>query len=406
MTTAPPTDDERTVATPGSTSPQRPSRRARRQRRQRRQRLVQRLTILGTAVSVLVVVIAVAFAIGAAITDDEEADDPLAGTDEGIADARGGAPADGVVLLAQQGADGAAVSLTLLTAEHLVLVPPGVMTEVPSFGLDAVGTSLGLGGPALLQATVENLFGVTVDHVVLVDDAALASLLGPAGDLTVDVPERVEEVGPRGAVRVLWDAGPTLIGPGDAGRLLAAEGETNDLGRLARHQAFWESWLAALEDDPAAVPEGELAPYLASLADDATIELLPVETVDAGASGAELYRVRETELDALVRRALPGAPLLDRTSRARVQILNGTGAVGLAQEVTLRLVQPPLRARVLYTGNADSFDHAETQIVIYDRAHQAMAESVRTALGAGRVVLSRRPLGIVDVTIVVGKDFG
>jgi hypothetical protein len=44
-------------------------------------------------------------------------------------------------------------------------------------------------------------------------------------------------------------------------------------------------------------------------------------------------------------------------------------------------------------------------VVFYDRKDQAMAERVRDALGVGRVVLSRVPLGIVDVTVVVGRDF-
>jgi hypothetical protein len=279
------------------------------------------------------------------------------------------------------------------------------MTEVPSFGLEGVGTALSLGGPALLQATVENLLGVAVDDLVIVDDRRLADLVGSAGDLTIDLPQRVETVAADGDVEVLWEPGPTLLGPEDVGRLLAAKGESNDLSRLARHQVFWEAWLKALRSNRRAVPQGSLRPYLTVLSERApAVDLLPVEALDAGGS-TELYRAQEDEIEALVEAALPDAVPLGTSGRPRVQVLNGTGAVGVAQSVTVRLVQPPVRARVEYTGNADSFDHDETQVVFYERAQQATAEAVRDALGVGRVVLSRRPLGIVDITVVVGSDF-
>ena len=62
-------------------------------------------------------------------------------------------------------------------------------------------------------------------------------------------------------------------------------------------------------------------------------------------------------------------------------------------------------ARVVVTGNADSFAYPQTQVVFYDRAKQAAAQAVQRALGAGKLVFSRQALDVVDVTIVIGKDF-
>jgi LytR cell envelope-related transcriptional attenuator len=223
--------------------------------------------------------------------------------------------------------------------------------------------------------------------------------------LTVDVPERVEVVGDHGLVNVLWNAGPATVAPDDAVRFLSIKGDGNDLARLARQEAYWTAWLARLRSRPAALPKGDLSTALQGLAARVpSMDLLPVEAVDAG-SGTELYRVRAADVEALVRRVVPGVVPLARSSRIRVQVLNGTGQVGVAQKVTLRLVAPPTRARVLYTGNADRFDHATTQVVFYDSRQRAAAERVRAALGTGQLVLSRRPLDIVDVTVVVGGDF-
>jgi hypothetical protein len=129
-------------------------------------------------------------------------------------------------------------------------------------------------------------------------------------------------------------------------------------------------------------------------------QTLPVEALDAGTGGEEVYKVRQGELDQLVRQLLPGAAPATRT---RVQVLNGTGAIGVAQRVAQRLV--PAGARVALSGNADSFAYAQTQIVFYDRSRQDVAARVRDALGTGKLVLSRRPLDVVDVTVVVGRDF-
>ena len=229
-------------------------------------------------------------------------------------------PVPPTAVLVQQDASGAAASITLLVAGpggrggHVLMIPPGTMTELPSFGLDGLGRSLALGGPPLLQNALENLFGVKLDPVTVLRDPQLAALVRPAGPLTVDLPARVE-------------------------------------------------------------------------------------SIDAGNAGSDVYRVRQSDLDSVLKSALPGAPV----GRVRVQILNGSGALGVAEQVASRLV--PTGARVVLTGNADSFAYRQTQVVFYERSKQAAALAVQKALGAGRLVFSRRPLDVVDVTLVIGKDF-
>jgi hypothetical protein len=186
-----------------------------------------------------------------------------------------------------------------------------------------------------------------------------------------------------------------------------ARGATNDLARLARQQAFVEAWLGQLRRNPLAVPrdKGDVTRFLRGLLGGRTaIDTLPVEAVETGGTD-ELFRVQQAEVEALVRRTMPGTADLGSSGRSRVQVLNGTGAVGLAQQVTVRLVQPPLRARVLFTDNADNFAHQVTEVVFYDRLQQPAAERVRAALGVGRLVFSRIPNNVVDVTVVVGRDF-
>lgn len=321
-----------------------------------------------------------------------------------------GAAALAPVLLAQQDPSGRASALTVLAPAGggggtVILIPPGTMTEVVSLGLEPVGRSLELGGAPRLQATVENLLGVGLGAVAVVDDAALAAMLGPLGPLAVHVPERVEQVAPNGRVEVLWEAGPASVAPADAARFLSAKGRATDLARLARHQAFVDAWLAAVRARPDAAPT---QPAALAQAFDGLVggrirtRVLPVEAFGTAGADGELYKVRAAELARMVEEAFPGATAGATAARPRVQILNGTGAVGLAERVRAKL-GPGFDVRL--TGNAATFDRQATEVVFYDRARQPVAQRVRDALGVGTLVFARRPLDVVDVTVIVGKDF-
>ena len=320
-------------------------------------------------------------------------------------------PAVAPVLLAYQDAAGRASALTVLVPSAggkggtLLLVPPGTMAEVVSLGLEPVRQSLELGGPTRLRATVENLLGAPLGGVIVVDDAGLANLLAPAGPLALTVPERVERVNPNGRVEVLYEAGANTLAPAGAGRFLSAKGRENDLARLARHQAFLEAWLARLGARPAAIPVGspELnAAVRALAAGSVDTRLLPVEAFGTAADGGELYKVRADELSRLVAGVFPSSAGQGLTGRPRLQVLNGTGALEVADLVRAKL-GPGYDVRL--TGNATNFQYDRTEIVFYDRDQEAVADRLRQALGVGALVFSRRPLDVVDVTVIVGKDF-
>ena len=329
-----------------------------------------------------------------------------------VAGGAGASSALAPALLVQANDVGGAVSIVVLVPApgnkggSLVFVPPGTMTEIPSLGLEPVGLALEVGGADRLKATVENLFGVRLGSVTVLDNDHLVSLVRPAGTLRVTMPGRVAQVSDDGSVHVLFDVGPGLVRPDQVPTLLAVRGQGTDLERLARQQAFFDAWLARIHDDPgtdAGVAQPGLRAALDALA-RGTVEpsVVPVEQVGRGEDGTEQYKVQEPDLAAMVAAAFPGQAR-SAGSRPQVQILNGTGALELDQSVAARLV--PAGVEVKLTGNADSFDYSQTQIVFYDPAKQAVAERVQRALGSGRLVLSRRPLDVVDVTVIVGKDF-
>jgi hypothetical protein len=384
-----------------SRSGERARRRAERQRARRR-RWAHLSSVVGALA--LVTLFAVTFTRSGSSGDGDRA--------TGAAPARttDGGPRPAV--LAQRAADGAITAVSVLspgksTGGHLIMVPPGTMTELPSYGLDAVGRSFQLGGAPLLRAALENLLGVNLSRIDVIDDAAVTGLVAPAGVLTVRVPVQVEEIEPSGLVKVLWPAGDIRLAPTDVPRFLAVRGQQNDLDRLVRHHAFWTAWLARLHAEPALLPRlaglDNVTPAIAALA-KGTVQYstLPVEALDGG-GGDQVYRVRQTELDGLLELALPGGVSLGAEGRTRVQLLNGTGVVGQSQLVAQRLL--PEGFRIVVTANAKSFSYRQTQIVFYRPDQQVAAARVQRALGVGKLVRSRQPLDVVDVTVVVGSDF-
>ena len=309
------------------------------------------------------------------------------------------------LLLLEKDAAGALVAATLFvvgpdgTGGDVVYVPPGTLAEVPSLGLSALRDAAAEGGDAVVQQALENLFGQPLGTVVSLDPAALTEAVAPAGVLTVALPAPVERRDPSGRVEILYDDGEVAVTPDEVPSLLEAPGET-DLDRLVRHQAFWDGWFAAIAAGDDALPASEdLAPVLSAMAgSEVAHRLLPVQAV---ASGGDLYQVDRPGLADLLGEVLPGAT--PPSDRIRVQILNGTGEPGLAQQVQPLLV--PAGADVVLTDNADRFDYPTTQIVFYDDADEPSAQRIREVLGLGEVVRSRTALDVVDVTVVVGADF-
>ena len=90
------------------------------------------------------------------------------------------------------------------------------------------------------------------------------------------------------------------------------------------------------------------------------------------------------------------------SGRVRVEVLNATATRGLARTAT-----DVLRDRgfdVVQTGNAGGFSQ-ESSLVLDRIGNPQMAQQVAAALGIARVESRRDTLLVLDVTVVLGKDW-
>lgn len=418
----------------GTTGPSRrggPGTRARRQRAIRRERLLRRGAVVLAALAGLagvVWVVAVGPSLPAAL-GSWFGDDAKVVSDEGAADAAAATVAGRrTVLVAtldepggQRVTDVQLLALDEDGAAAIVLVPASVVTDVPGYGLIPLSDAGGLGGVPLLELTIENALDVPVDASVTMTPDAWAALFARSGGFEVTVPEAIDATGPDGAVTRVFEPGAQVLdGPGLATLLTVDVPGESELAALPRTQAVLEGFLAATSKDPAAV-FADGAPMLETAApgvveevvrtlaaaraeDRLDVVTLPVEPVGAGDD--VVYQVAERGRALAV--DVLGAGTADPGSAGagvRLEVLNGNGRVGVGAEVAALLV--PLGYVIPITGNADSFDVAETVVTVRedDPALLAAAREVVATLGVGRVAISGLPSTTVDITLVVGADW-
>jgi len=330
----------------------------------------------------------------------------------GASAAPGAAPAP-VALVEPDGSGGSAMVAVLVPAGRggsVFLVPPGAMEPIGSFGLQPIGDALRLGGTDRVTVSLENLLGIQVGSTVVADPATLQGLVAPSGTLNVDLPGPVEQTDSSGQVVVSFGSGPARVAPSQVPALLSSVSDGGDISRLARQAAFFDAWVTAVGHNPSAAPppSSPVAPVLTALGRGPLHEqLVPVQSIGQDDSGRPLYQVQTTTLAAMVKAAVGGSsPLLlagAGPDRPTVEVLNGTGHLEVAASAADHLV--PAGFRVSMIGNAGSSGFAATQIVYYRPADRAAATKVASALGVGQLVFDDHPLGVVEISVIVGKDY-
>lgn len=311
----------------------------------------------------------------------------------------------------------------------VMYVPRTTLVEIPGYGggPEVAGKALALGKEPLMVSAISNLLGVGFDAPVKISDQAVRALLDKVGGIDVEVSQKLTQRDPDGKVRSVFAEGAQHLDGARTAEYLAFIEETGDeIARGARHSQVWsavfekfrangggpgfEKVLTESKDlfvtsaDPARV-----APFLAKFAsvgaDSVIFETLPAQAEGVD-TGTQFYKPQIESIQRTVGRYLADSrPRGAGQPGRKVQILNGNGRPGVGEGVAKRIV--PKGFRVVLDANARSFDYETTQIVVYSDSKQALSigRELRDALGVGEIVLSRQRQTVVDVTVVVGKDY-
>lgn len=128
----------------------------------------------------------------------------------------------------------------------VVSIPRDSWTEVPGHGRQKVNAAYSLGGPSLAVATVEQLTGVRIDHVAIVDLQGLTSLTDQLGGVAVDVAEDSVDV----MRQRRWSEGRHRLDGRDAAAYLRQRYglPLGDFDRIRRQQHFLGQVLTGLRE--------------------------------------------------------------------------------------------------------------------------------------------------------------
>ena len=328
----------------------------------------------------------------------------------------GSPPATGAsVLIVVTGENDRADSIGLLVAHptegaEFVLFPPSLLAILPGFGESEIADMIRFNGPALADTTVTNLLGVRVDAVVQLDGASFAAAVGKP--LTVDLTNPLLQPEADGFT-VLAAEGSAERDPDMLAMLLTNVGDSDQLEWLDRQGSVWRAVLRAVEADAGlagrltigATGDSETALQVmlaASINPELVVTAVPVRRIEAAGGSTERYQLPSSAAASFVVDRFPYL-IIRPEPRPRVEVLNGNGRIGTTGPIAALLVEKGYR--IVKTDNADRDDYEETRIISQGREHQQDAIDVQRALGSGEVLLEvRQPSGIVDLTIIVGRD--
>lgn len=392
-------------------------------RAERRRQKRRRLGAVGIA-GVVVVGLAVAAAVGF-------------GVQQATKDSKPKPVGQTTVLLSVSGAEGVAVETALLAHDDKtrhgveLLIPGRVLTQVCGFGNQQLGQILALpNGQTASRTTVSNLLGgVTVDGSWVLTTAQLAKLVDAVGGITADVDVDVIQQKADGSRVLVVGRGSAQHLGGAAAAAYATYSRAGEdaVANLVRLQNVLDGIETALPRKTSEVADivrslgpgasstigaDKLAAVLVGLAADlrrsnVAPTALPVIKIESG-SAQSSYRVDNQAtlkfVDANLAASLPTA---SRSTPKRVLVQNGVGTPGLAVSACDKLVKAGFA--FAGSGNADSFNHQKSAVVVFDRSVAAaqLGNSVARALGLPVSDVREQDSGqnVADVIVILGRDY-
>jgi anionic cell wall polymer biosynthesis LytR-Cps2A-Psr (LCP) family protein len=351
--------------------------------------------------------------------------------------AASGVRTQSTVLVQVQGPlGGAAVDSALIAHDPvghqgaIVLIPSGVISQVPGFGAMPFGKASTLGQPDAPRTTLADLMGVTIDGSWTLSTKALQGLVDKVGGVDVDVDVDVTKPGPKGTTTIVVPAGDHHLTGANAAAYATFLGDSEpEQTRLARFDAVFRAVLDKLPTQPGAVaplvsslgsgsssslPATRLADVLVGLAADnaknAMVDtVLPVTRIDAG-SDLEAFSLDTAKTTAFVKAHLAqSVPPNQKVTGNRVMVENQVGTPGIGETTRARL----LKAGFTYVpgANAPGMPNATAPSVVLitgkTSADIAKGNAVAAALGlpTSDVRVSSQHVQVADVIVLLGADY-
>lgn len=156
----------------------------------------------------------------------------------------------------------------------IVSIPRDSRVHIEGHGMDKINAAHAFGGPQLAVDTVKDVFGVPVDHYIVVDAQGLRKLFQVLGPLPVVVEKKMRYTDHAAHLRVALDPGLQVLTPEQCEEYVRFRHDARgDIGRIERQQWFLRQLSNKLKDPQVLLK----LPDLYKLANDYVITDLSVE---------------------------------------------------------------------------------------------------------------------------------
>jgi LCP family protein required for cell wall assembly len=311
---------------------------------------------------------------------------------------------------------------------RLLSIPRDLWVDIPGHGYDRINTADEWGelaetgsGPDVVKQTVSKTLGIPIQYFFRLDFAGFTKIIDAAGGVDVDVecPLPDIEVTPGvqhmdGETALLYARSRITTNDFDRARrqrkvLMALWGKAKSMDILPRLPGLWLAMRGAFETDMPLSQVVALAPLALQLSPNRlfsqSIGPWQVENwVTPG--GAMVLLPRQDEIQKLLDSFYGpiDLELLDKTSRTRVQILNGSPNGQCTPLAASALTWAGLQ--VVGTGPADSPSYPQSQVIVYN-AEESVAQVVAQQLDLLPEALQYQPdaSSDVDIRVILGADY-
>jgi LCP family protein required for cell wall assembly len=121
----------------------------------------------------------------------------------------------------------------------VISIPRDSRVHIPGHGTDKINAAHALGGPELSVDTVKEVFGVPVDHYMVIDVQGLRKVFEALGPIEVKVEKRMRYQDHAAHLKVALDPGVQVLTPEQAEEYVRFRHDARgDIGRIDRQQWF------------------------------------------------------------------------------------------------------------------------------------------------------------------------
>ncbi|MBC7329554.1 LCP family protein [bacterium] len=334
----------------------------------------------------------------------------IVGQDQGINMPKGEGRSDTIIV----------GSLDLASNKGFILsIPRDTRVYIPAAGReDKINSAIVISGIEATKEAISNLLGIPIDYYVKVKVEGFQKIVDALGGIDIYVDRDMHYKDDTQHLYINLKKGyQHLNGYQAMGFVRFRHESLGDLARIKRQQRFILALLNKIRS-PAVLPR---LPFLLKeiyknvetnftlsdllfLAKKYGKELPIVETAvlpgrPMTINGVSYYEPDTDDLQFIAQRILNPSV---QESGPTVEVLNGGGIPGAASKAAQKLSE--LGFSVVYIGNAESFSHNKTVIMVHTDGLNESTRVLKETLGCGEIKKNGNP-GKADFTVILGKDF-